>query len=101
MRQENPKESFWFAHIFVCDHIFSTLWLCYFSVDWWIYTPHDGKQTPHSAAQEELIRGATGIPVYTDEERERMALQLWNKEKGLTAAVLIIGWLLKAGVQRL
>ncbi len=77
------------------DHIFSTLWLAYFSVQWWVYTVHDGKQTPHSAAQEELIKSAVGIPVFTDEERAKMAQELWKREKGFAATILIVGWLLK------
>ena len=37
----------------------------------------------------------SGGPAMTDEERASLAQQIWNKEKGFAAFVLIVGWLLK------
>jgi hypothetical protein len=93
--QENQKDVFYFAHAFVCDHLLSTLWLAYFSLNWWLYTEHNGERAVNSAAQKELIDAATDIPVLTSEERHRIALELWDTEKGHAAAVIIIGWILK------
>jgi hypothetical protein len=64
-------------------------------VQWWIYTEHDGKQMAHSKAQEEIIKTAVGISVYTEEQRTRMAKELWEKENGFAALIIVVGWLLK------
>jgi len=92
---ENQKEVFYFAHAFICDHLLSTLWLAYFSVNWWVYTVHDGERVVNSDAQKELIEGAIDIPVLSADERHRIAQELWDTEKGHAAAVIIIGWILK------
>ena len=57
---------------------------------------HDGKQTPHSSAQAELIKIATDVVNITDEERTQQALGLWEQEKGFAGLVIAVGWLLKA-----
>jgi len=95
---ENSKDVFYFAHAFICDHLLSTLWLAYFSVNYWVYTDHDGERAINSAAQEQLIEAAKAIlniPELTPEERHRIAQELWNTEKGHAAAVIAFGWLLK------
>jgi len=60
-----------------------------------LYTVHDGKQTPHSTAQQELINTATDVVNITVEERARQAMGLWEQEKGFAGVVLATGWLLK------
>jgi hypothetical protein len=83
--------------MFACDHVFSTVWLGYFSVQWWVYTVHDGKQTPHSAAQTELIEMSKGLPQMTDEQRATAAMKLWDQEKQFASLLLASGWVLKVG----
>lgn len=34
----------------------------------------------------------------TDEQRTAAAMQIWNKEKGMAATVLILGWCAKVRV---
>jgi inositol phosphorylceramide synthase regulatory subunit len=69
--------------------------LAYFSVDWWVYTEHNGERVINSDAQKKLIDVAIDIPELSIDERHRIAQELWDKEKGQAAAVIIIGWLLK------
>jgi len=92
---ENPKDVFYFAHAFVVDHLLSTFWLAYFSLNWWLYTEHNGERNVNSEAQKQLIDVAIDIPDLLPEERHQIALKLWNTEKGHAAAVIIIGWILK------
>jgi hypothetical protein len=93
--QENPKDVFYFAHAFICDHLLSTLWLTFFSVNWWVYTEHNGERAINSEAQKELIDAATDITDLTPDERHRIAQELWDVEKGTAAAFIAIGWILK------
>ncbi|KZS94586.1 DUF1753-domain-containing protein [Sistotremastrum niveocremeum HHB9708] len=95
VNEEDARNVFYIAHLFICDHLFSTLWLGYFSVLWWVYTAHDGRPTPHSAAQLELIKGADGGRNITEAERTEMAMALWNREKHFAAFLLAAGWLIK------
>ncbi|THH09928.1 hypothetical protein EW145_g1688 [Phellinidium pouzarii] len=92
--EEDPRRTLYFAHLFFADHILSTAWTIFFAVVWWIYTPHDGRRQANSAAQEQLMEDGAGHDM-TDEARTAAALQIWNKEKGLAAAVLIVGWCAK------
>ncbi|KAG8798686.1 hypothetical protein FRB91_005034 [Serendipita sp. 411] len=96
---EDPDKSTLTAHIFLLDHLIGTLWTAFFGVDWWIYTPHDGKRVTNSPAQVELATGGAAVghhPTATTEaQRAASALQLWNQEKALSATVIILGWLLK------
>jgi len=92
---ENPKDVFYFAHAFICDHLLSSLWLAFFSINWWVYTEHNGERAINSEAQKELIDVAIDIPDLTPDERHRIAQELWNTEKGHAAAFIIIGWILK------
>jgi len=91
--EENPKNAFYFAHIFLGDHLLNTIWTVFFAISWWYYNPHDGKRVANSAAQKEMM--GTDGPVMTDEERTTAAQLIWNKEKGTAAMVLFIGWALK------
>ncbi|GJJ11048.1 hypothetical protein Clacol_005279 [Clathrus columnatus] len=95
---EDPKRVLYFAHMFFLDHLFSTCWTVFFGVVWWVYTPHDGKRVANSDAQRAMMGGASGNEGHnmTEAERTAAALGIWNKEKSFAAAVLIIGWLIKA-----
>ncbi|KAF4610755.1 hypothetical protein D9613_006899 [Agrocybe pediades] len=96
LRVEDPKKTLYFAHLFFADHIFSTSWTIFFAVGWWIWNPHDGQRQANSAAQQAVMAlGNATAPHLTDEERKEAALAIWNHEKGLAAAVIIISWLFK------
>ena len=92
--QEDPKQTLYFAHLFFADHMLSTAWLVFFAVVWWVYTPHDGRVQANSAAQKEVMESGQGHNM-TEEERVAAAMSIWNTEKGLATAMLVIGWLLK------
>ncbi|KAG8714771.1 hypothetical protein FRC11_007182 [Ceratobasidium sp. 423] len=94
LKAEDPKRTFYFAHIFVADHLLGTIWTVFFAVLWWVYNPHDGEKVVNSAAQEAMA-GAHGNTTMTHEQRVAAAQLIWNKEKGLAAAVLIAGWISK------
>ncbi|CEL61933.1 hypothetical protein RSOLAG1IB_04683 [Rhizoctonia solani AG-1 IB] len=94
VKDEDPKRTFYFAHIFVADHLLGTIWTVFFAVLWWVYNPHDGEKVVNSAAQEAMA-GAHGNTTMTHEERVAAAQLIWNQEKGLAAAVLIAGWISK------
>jgi len=92
--EEDPRKTLYFAHLYFVDHILSTMWTIFFGVLWWVYNPHDGQRIANSEAQKKMM-GSVGNHTMTDEERREAAQLIWNKEKGLAAAVLIGGWLIK------
>lgn len=101
--QENPSKVLTYAHFYLIDHLISTLYIVFFGVTWYSYTPHDGRRIANSAAQKEILEAglaasAGGAAGHVDDaERGRMALQVWNDEKGFSTTVLILGWLIKVG----
>ena len=72
----------------------STAWLMFFAVVWWVYTPHDGRVEVNSAAQKEVQDSGPGHDM-SEEERVAAAMSIWNAEKGIATAMLVVGWLLK------
>ncbi|ESK97784.1 duf1753-domain-containing protein [Moniliophthora roreri MCA 2997] len=96
VKEEDPKQTLYFAHLFFADHIFSTSWTVYFATVWWFQNPHDGHHSANSPAQIEIIEGTvhSDIPM-TDEERVAAAQKIWNHEKGTAAAFIILAWILK------
>lgn len=93
VKEEDPKQTLYFAHLFFADHILSTSWTVFFAVIWWVYMPHDGRRTANSAAQKEMMEA--GNSTLTDEQRAAAAMAIWNHEKGTAAAVIIISWMSK------
>ena len=94
--QEDPRSTLYFAHLFFADHVLSTSWTIFFAVVWWLYSPHDGRRVSNSAAQNEIIENYLGeTEKVSEEERARLALQLWRREKGVAVAIIILGWLIK------
>ncbi|KAG8729077.1 hypothetical protein FRC12_021274, partial [Ceratobasidium sp. 428] len=91
---EDAKRTFYFAHIFVADHLLGTIWTVFFAVLWWVYNPHDGEKVVNSAAQEAMA-GAHGNTTISHGDRVAAAQLIWNQEKGLAAMVLIAGWISK------
>ncbi|KAG8699974.1 hypothetical protein FRC09_006257 [Ceratobasidium sp. 395] len=97
---EDAKRTFYFAHIFVADHLLGTIWTVFFAVLWWVYNPHDGEKVVNSAAQEAMA-GAHGNTTISHEDRVAAAQLIWNQEKGLAAMVLIAGWISKGSYRAL
>ncbi|KAF8909328.1 Inositolphosphorylceramide synthase subunit Kei1-domain-containing protein [Gymnopilus junonius] len=96
VHNEDAKKTLYFAHLFFADHIFSTSWTIFFAVGWWLWNPHDGRRQANSAAQEAVMKLAnSSVPLLTDEQRKEAAMAIWNHEKGLAAAVIIISWMFK------
>jgi len=94
--QEDPKSTLYFAHLFFADHVLSTSWTVFFAVVWWLYSPHDGRRVSNSVAQDNIIENYLGeTEKVSEEERARLALKLWRKEKGVAIAIIVLGWLIK------
>ncbi|KXN92655.1 Inositol phoshorylceramide synthase regulatory subunit kei1 [Leucoagaricus sp. SymC.cos] len=95
VKDEDPKQTLYFAHLFAADHVLSTAWTVFFTLVWWIWTPHDGRRQANSAAQEAMMKTANITNHLTPEEREAAAMAIWNHEKGTAAAVIVISWITK------
>jgi hypothetical protein len=93
--QEDAKHTFYFAHLYFADHIFSTTWTVFFGVVWWIYTPHDGRRQANSAAQEDMMKVAGSTHHISELDRESEAMRIWNHEKGTAVAIIVLSWLAK------
>lgn len=86
----------YFAHIFFADHVFNTIWTVYFAVQWWRYTPHDGRRNANSPAQQALIDAYIGEhQTMSEAERAAAAERVWRAEKGQALTIIILGWLIK------
>jgi hypothetical protein len=86
----------YFAHIFFADHILNTIWTVYFIVQWWLYTPHDGRRNANSPAQQALIDGYIGEhQTMSEAERTAAAERVWHAEKAQALTIIILGWLIK------
>ncbi|KAF5361986.1 hypothetical protein D9756_002427 [Leucocoprinus leucothites] len=95
VKDEDPKQTLYFAHLFAADHVLSTAWTIFFALVWWIWTPHDGRRQANSAAQEAMMKTANITNHLTPEERVAAAMTIWNHEKSTAAAVIAISWLSK------
>ncbi|KAF9462915.1 Inositolphosphorylceramide synthase subunit Kei1-domain-containing protein [Collybia nuda] len=100
VKEEDAKQTLYFAHIFFADHIVSTSWTVFFAVVWWVYTPHDGRRQANSEAQKTMMEagpagGNMTVPVLTDAQRKEAAMTIWNQEKGTAAAIIIASWVFK------
>lgn len=96
VKQEDPKQSLYFAHLYFADHIFSTSWTVFFGINYWLWTPHDGARQINSKAQDEMIKNSNvTLHHITPEEREAAAMEIWNHEKGMAAMIIVLGWLCK------
>ncbi|KAF9005989.1 Inositolphosphorylceramide synthase subunit Kei1-domain-containing protein [Cyathus striatus] len=95
VKEEDPKQTLYFAHLFFADHILSTTWTVFFALVWWLWTPHDGRRIANSDAQKAVMDSGVGHLNLTDAEREAAAMAIWNHEKGTAAFVLTVAWLSK------
>ncbi|GAA5987497.1 hypothetical protein JCM10908_001978 [Rhodotorula pacifica] len=93
--EENGDKTLRYAHLFAIDHLVGTVYTTFFAVVWYVYVPHDGKRIANSEAQKAMMGGSqTGI-IMDDAARTAAAMGVWQSERGFSAAVLVIGWLLK------
>ncbi|EIW79043.1 DUF1753-domain-containing protein [Coniophora puteana RWD-64-598 SS2] len=98
VREENAIHTLYFAHLYFVDHVLSTAWTVFFAVGWWVHTPHDGRRTANSQAQEDIRAGAPAAAHnlnLTDAQRAAAANVLWHEEKGTAALVIVVSWVVK------
>ncbi|KAI6001251.1 Inositolphosphorylceramide synthase subunit Kei1-domain-containing protein [Pisolithus albus] len=95
VKEENPKHTLYFSHLFFLDHVLSTIWTLFFAVVWWVYTPHDGRRQANSPAQEAIRESANVSHPMTDAQLAAAANILWHEEKGTAVAVIVLSWLAK------
>ncbi|KAJ2930646.1 hypothetical protein H1R20_g6434, partial [Candolleomyces eurysporus] len=95
VKNEDSKQTLYFAHLFFADHVFSTSWTVFFAIAWWLWTAHDGERQANSPAQQAMIKLANVTHVFTPEERREAALSIWHHEKGKALAIIILSWLCK------
>ncbi|CEQ41222.1 SPOSA6832_02912 [Sporobolomyces salmonicolor] len=92
--EENGPKTLIYAHLFAIDHLVGTLWTSLFAVIWYVYVPHDGRRVANSDAQKAMMGANTGTGL-DDQARVDAAASVWKGERGFSATVLVIGWLLK------
>ncbi|KAF8920845.1 Inositolphosphorylceramide synthase subunit Kei1-domain-containing protein [Mucidula mucida] len=96
VKDEDPKQTLYFAHFYFADHVFSTSWTIYFAVVWWLRTPHNGERPEYSPAQQQIIDGAVlSADPLPDDQRAEAAMLIWNHEKSFALTVIILSWLSK------
>ncbi|TEB36674.1 DUF1753-domain-containing protein [Coprinellus micaceus] len=95
VKNEDSKQTLYFAHLFFADHVVSTAWTVFFGLVWWLWTSHEGERQANSPAQQDMIKLANITHHYTPEERREAALSIWRHEKGKAAAIIILSWLAK------
>ncbi|KAF8627798.1 hypothetical protein AX15_004224 [Amanita polypyramis BW_CC] len=93
VKEEDPRQTSRFAHFFLADHLISTMWTVFFAVDWWVYKPHDGRRQANSPAQQWMIEiSHVANSTLSPAEREAAAMEIWRREKGTAAFVIIFSW---------
>lgn len=109
--QEAPSPTLLYSHLFLLDHLVSTIYTASFAVVWYLYTPHDGRRVANSQAQREVMelgytikgvdgQAGTGAEM-GDAARKLAAEMVWSGERGFAAALLALGWLLKVSQRSL
>ncbi|SCV74912.1 BQ2448_7941 [Microbotryum intermedium] len=95
--EENGPKVLLYAHLFALDHCVGTIFTSLFAVVWYIYVPHDGRRVANSDAQKEMMsEGSASSAAFLDDAARKAAAQaVWKGERGFSAAVLMVGWLLK------
>ena len=108
---EDAQRVLTYAHLFTLDHMISTFWTLLFTFNWFYFTPHDGQpstsQSTHQTGLMDLIETIESQyrtpeqmaqlhhDQLTPEQRKISAQRIWKEEKGFSAAVLGLGWLVK------
>lgn len=93
--QENGTKTLLYAHMYAADHILGTTYTAFFAVVWYVYVPHDGRRIANSDAQKAMMGGSQSGVGMDEASRTAAAMTVWKSERGFSAAVLVIGWLLK------
>lgn len=104
---EDAQKTVRFAHIFLADHMISTAWTLYFGLDWFLYNKHDGQKPPLNEYQAGLMgliesiesQYETSKSIHheplTGQARVDAAQRVWKGERGFSASVIALGWLIK------
>ncbi|GAA5822316.1 hypothetical protein JCM3770_001568 [Rhodotorula araucariae] len=93
--EENGPKTLLYAHGFAADHLVGTIYTAFFAVVWYLFVPHDGRRVANSDAQKAMMGGSqTGVEM-DEAARTAAAMGVWKSERGFSAAVLAVGWLLK------
>jgi hypothetical protein len=100
--QENSTRVFLLSHLYILDHLVSTLYTLLFALVWWLYIPHDGRRVSNSPAQAAMValakaRGDIALSELEmdDEDRAEVASVLWGQERAFAVGVLVVCWFLK------
>lgn len=100
--QENSTRVFLLSHLYILDHLISTLYTLLFALVWWLYIPHDGRRVSNSPAQAAMValakaRGDIALKELEmdDEDRAEVASVLWGRERAFAVGVLVVCWCLK------
>jgi len=94
--QEDAPKVLLYAHLYTIDHLINSLYTLYFGVQWYKYTPHDGRRVANSDAQKDILGDHDGIGAGdSDAMRKEKAQAVWKDERAFAAAVLLVGWLIK------
>lgn len=106
-RQEAANPTTTVAHLYTLDHCIQSLFHYLFYYTYWFVTPHDGRRTANSQAQQDLInlaasRGeivdpATQETAGMDELRKALAGDIWQAEKVFAGWTIVAGFFLKVG----
>ncbi|SNX87555.1 related to KEI1 - component of inositol phosphorylceramide synthase [Melanopsichium pennsylvanicum] len=100
-----------YAHLFTLDHMISTFWTLLFTINWFYFSPHDGRPTTNQSSHQtglmdliETIESQYRTPEQmaqlhhdqlTPEQRVISAQRIWKEEKHFSAVVLGLGWMVK------
>lgn len=60
-----------------------------------MFVPHDGRRVANSDAQKAMMGGSQSGDGMDEAARTAAAMGVWKSERGFSATVLAIGWLLK------
>ncbi|GAA6006845.1 Kei1p [Rhodotorula paludigena] len=93
--EENGPKTLYYAHLFAADHLIGTVYTAFFAVVWYMFVPHDGRRVANSDAQKAMMGGSQSGDGMDEAARTAAAMGVWKSERGFSATVLAIGWLLK------
>ncbi|GAA5827341.1 hypothetical protein JCM11251_003773 [Rhodosporidiobolus azoricus] len=93
--EEDGDRVLLYAHFFALDHLLNTLYTAFFAVVWYAWVPHDGRRVANSDAQKAMMGGSQTGGGMDDAARVEAARTVWEGERGFSATVLVVGWLLK------
>lgn len=104
--EESSPTVMLYAHLYLADHMISSIWSFYFFQMIYYHTEHNGQPPTLSRYQSGLItliesiesqyetKGVYHTPL-EGSARTQAAQQVWKGESGFSGTVLILAWLLK------